>query len=151
MEYERFGGNSKLFLFGIICMVISLGLLFFSLYILPYFLWELSYNVPDFILDLLAKYQDEYRYTSAGSKTVVWLIFFVPCVITGVISYFVSRHLESKMYGIEEPPQEESEKAPGEMQKQIKESASLGGKILGLMIVIVVVILLLQYFVSSTV
>lgn len=151
MEYERFGGSSKLFLFGIICLVISLGLLFFSLYILPYFLWELSYNVPDFILDLLAKYQDEYRYTSAGSKTVIWLMFFIPCVITGVISYFVSRHLDNKMYGIEEPPQEESERAPGEMQKQIKESASLGGKILGLMIAIVVVILLLQYFVSSTV
>jgi hypothetical protein len=151
MEYERFGGNSKLFIFGIICLVISLGLLFFSLYILPYFLFEWSYNIPDFILNLLAKYQDDYHYTLAGSKFVVWMMFFVPCVITGLISYFITRHLESKMYGPDITPVEEQPQNEGEIQKQIKESASLGGKIIGLMIAIVVVILLLQYFVQSTV
>ncbi|MFT4057928.1 MAG: hypothetical protein QM652_00105 [Legionella sp.] len=151
MEYERFGGNSKLFIFGIICLVISLGLLFFSLYILPYFLFEWNYDVPDFILNLLTIYQDNYHYTLAGSKFIVWMLFFVPCVLTGLASYFVSRYLDSKMYGPETPPIEEQEKNTEELQKQIKESVSLGGKILGLMIAIVVIILLLQYFVQSTV
>lgn len=149
MEYDRFGGNSKLFFFGITCLVISLGLFFFSLYILPYFIWELSYNIPDFILNLLAMFQDDYHYTSAGSKTIVWLMFFIPCVITGLISYFVSRYLDKKMYETETTPIEE-EKPEGEVQREIKESASLGGKILGLMIAIVVIILLLQYFMQFT-
>ncbi len=96
-------------------------------------------------------YQDDYHYTSAGSKTVVWLIFFIPCVITGLISYFVSRHLDNQMYGNELNPNVDEGKSSVEIQKQLKESASFGGKILGLMIAIVVVILLLQYFIQSTV
>lgn len=150
MEYDRLGGNNKLFFFGIICLVISIGLFFFSLYLIPYFLWEWGYDIPDFILNMLATYQDDYHYTSAGSKTVVWLIFFIPALITGLISYFVSRHLDNQMYGTGAPPAEEQEKASGEVQKQIKESAGLGGKILGLMILVVVLLFLLQYFVQST-
>lgn len=148
MESNRFGGNNKLFIFGMLCLAISLGLFIFSLYLLPYFIFEWSYNVPDFILNLLAMYQDDYQYSSAGSKTVVWLLFFVPCVITGLISYFISRYFDNKMYGI--PASEEPEKSSIDLKKEIKESASIGGKILGLMVAIVVVILLLQYFVQST-
>ncbi len=150
MEYDRLGGNTKLFIFGVICLVISLGLLFFSLYILPYFIWELGYNMPDFVLNMLAMYQDDYHYTSAGSKTIVWLIFFIPCVITGFISYFISNYLDKQTYGSEIMP-EPQQRPAGEIPQQIKESASLGGKILALMILIVVVLLLLQYFVQLTV
>lgn len=150
MEYERLGGNNKLFIFGVLCLVTSLGLLFFSLYLLPYFIWELSYNIPDFILSFLARLQDDYRYSSAGSKTVVWFVFFVPCVITGIISYFISHYLDNKIPGITPEVKQEPEKPAGETQKQIKESASLGLQILGLMVIIVVAILLLQYFVQST-
>lgn len=149
MEYDRLGGNNKMFLFGIICLVISLGLLFFSLYILPYLIWELSYGVPDFILTFLAKFEDDYHYSVATSKTLVWLIFFIPCLVTGLISYFVSRYLDKKMYGEELGIPPAPEKPAGEVQRQIKESASLGGKILALMICIVVVILLLQFVIQS--
>jgi hypothetical protein len=95
-------------------------------------------------------YQDDYHYTSAGSKAVVWFIFFIPCAITGLISYFVSHHLDKQIYGNELPPQTNEGKSTAEIQKELKESASFGGKILGLMIAIVVVILLLQYFIQST-
>lgn len=150
MEYDRLGKNSKVFFFGITCLVVSLGLFLFCLYILPYFIWELSYNIPDFILDLLAKLQDSYHYTSMGSKTIIWLLFFIPCIITGLISYFVSHYIDSQN-GLE-PTVVEQEKLDGaQIKKEIKESASLGLKIFGLMVVIVVAILLLQYLAQSTV
>ncbi|CAM4494445.1 MAG: hypothetical protein LEGION0403_FIIPPAGN_00504 [Legionella sp.] len=150
MEPNRFGGHNKLFIFGMICLTTSLGLFFFSLYLLPYFFFEWSYNIPDFILDLMAKYQDDYQYTAAGSKTLIWLMFFIPCLITGIISYFISRYFDQQMYGPEINPEKEQNKQPGELQREIKESATLGGKILGLMIVIVVLIFLLQYVIQST-
>ncbi|MGC1182854.1 hypothetical protein [Legionella sp.] len=148
MQSNGFEGNSKLFITGISCLVISLGLFFFCLYILPYFLWQLSYPIPDFIFNLLAKYQDDYHYSSAGSKFFIWLIFFVPCVITGLICYFISQHLDKQRLGI--PSQSGSKMSDDQLQKQIKESVSLGGKILGLMIAIVVILLLLQYLIQST-
>ena len=146
MEQDRFGNNNKLYIVGIVCLVLSLGLLLFSLYILPYLLWELNYNVPSFIIDLLETLQDDYLYTPSGSKWVVWLIFFIPSVITGFISYLVSNYIDNKIYGIQSKSAESGEKLTAEeIQKQIKESASLGGQILALMVLIVVVILLIQY------
>lgn len=150
MEYDKIGKSSKLFFFGIACLVISLGLFFFSMYLLPYLFWELSYDIPDFVLTLIARYQDDYHYSSAGSKTIVWLMFFIPCAIIGFISYFVSNYLDKKVYGIEEPTSEETGRPAEEIKKEIKESAGLGLQILGLMIIIVVVILLLQYLIQST-
>jgi len=144
MEQDRFGQNNKLYITGIICLVISLGLFFFSLYILPYFLWELNYGVPSFIIDMLAMFQDDYLYTVSGSKWIVWMIFFIPSLITGFISYLISNYIDNKIYGIKS--NESGEKLTAEeIQKQIKESASLGGQILALMVVIVVIILFIQY------
>jgi hypothetical protein len=149
MDSNQIGSSNKLFIFGMICLATSLGLFIFCLYLLPYFIWELGYHIPDFILNLLATYQDEYNYSSAASKTIIWLMFFIPCIITGIISYFISRYFDTKMYDV--PISEETEKSHEELKKDLKDSASLGGKILGLMIVIVILVLLLQYFVQFTV
>jgi ATP/ADP translocase len=149
MESSRFGEHNKLFIFGMICLATSLGLFIFCLYILPYFIWELGYNIPDFILNLLAKYQEDYHYSSAASKTIVWFLFFIPCIITGIISYFISRYFDKQVS--DEPTTTAEEKSNAELKKQMRESVSLGGKILGLMMIIIMLILLLQYFIESTV
>lgn len=149
MEYEKIGANSKLFIFGMICLVISLGLLLLSLYILPYFLWELHYSVPDFILELLASYQDDYGYSLGTSKAIVWFSFFGPCVVFGLISYFASRHLDSLQYEI--PSTSNSEKSNIDIQKELKDSAGLGFKIIGLIVLIFLGIWLVQYVLQSSV
>ncbi|KTC90262.1 hypothetical protein OQJ18_04730 [Fluoribacter dumoffii] len=151
MEQDRFGSNSKLYILGMICLVLCLGLFFFSLYILPFLLWGLNYNVPDFVLDLLSSLQDDYNYTPGASKLIAWLLFFVPSMITGLISYFVSNHIDNNLYKSEMNIEEVSEKPQGkQISKELKESAGFGLKILGLMILIVVVIFLLQYLIQST-
>ncbi|KTD68305.1 MULTISPECIES: hypothetical protein [Legionella] len=151
MEQDRFGSNSKLYILGMICLVLCLGLFFFSLYILPYLAWGLNYNVPAIVLDLLGSLQDEYNYTVGASKLIVWLIFFVPSMITGLISYFVSNHIDNNLYKSELKVEEEEENPPTkQIGKEIKESAGLGLKILGLMILIVLVIFLLQYLIQAT-
>lgn len=151
MEQDRFGSNSKLYILGMICLVLCLGLFFFSLYILPYLAWGLNYNVPDFVLDLISSFQDNYNYTDGASKLITWLIFFVPCVITGLISYFVSNHIDNNLYKSELKPEIEEEAPPTKhIGREIKESAGFGLKILGLMIVIIIAIFLLQYLIQAT-
>ncbi|HHF7365482.1 TPA: hypothetical protein ACPSKY_000578 [Legionella bozemanae] len=151
MEQDRFGSNSKLYILGMICLVLCLGLFFVSLYILPYLAWGLNYNVPDMVLTMLSSLQDDYNYSVGASKLIVWLIFFVPCVITGLISYFVSNYIDNNLYKSELNVEEESENLPHkQIGKEIKESAGFGLKILGLMILIVIVIFLLQYLIQAT-
>ncbi|WP_131794562.1 hypothetical protein [Fluoribacter gormanii] len=151
MEQDRFSSNSKLYILGMICLVLCLGLFFFSLYILPFLAWGLNYNVPEVILTLLSSLQDDYNYTVGTSKLIVWLIFFVPGLITGLISYFVSNYIDNNIYKSELNIKEEQE-SPSTKQigKEIKESAGFGLKILGLMILIVIAIFLLQYLIQIT-
>ncbi|WP_454782363.1 hypothetical protein [Legionella sp. WA2022007384] len=151
MEQDRFGNNSKLYILGMICLVLCLGLLFYSLYILPYLAWGLNYNVPEVVMTLLSSLQDDYNYTVGASKVIVWLIFFVPSLITGLISYFVSNHIDNNLYKSELHTKEEQENPPSkQIGKEIKESAGFGLKILSLMILIVTAIFLLQYLIGVT-
>lgn len=140
--------NNKLFILGMVCLVISLCLFFLCLYVLPNFIWGLRYDMPTFIFNLLVKYQDDYHYTSARSKLIVWLILVIPCIITGIISYFIARYLDNKVYGVELESPEEQEKIHEHIQEEIKESATLSGKIFILMIVIVAALFFLHFLIT---
>lgn len=141
--------NNKLFIFGIICLVISLGLLFFSLYILPYLIWEFNYDVPDFIITLISNYQDNY-YSLTASKTIVWLYFFIPAVFFGFVSYFVSNYIDKHTPELQNPEEEEQKQESNLNRESLKESASLGGKLIAIIILIFVVVLIMQEFISIT-
>lgn len=152
MEHDRFKMSGKLYILGMVCLVLSLGFFFLSLYILPYLIWQLNYKMPAFVLNLLAKLEDNYNYSVAASRFIVWFIFFIISLITGFVSYFVSNRIDSQIYNVEtQTPEFEEQLPPKEIGKEIKESASFGLKILGLMVLIVIIILLLQFVIQFTV
>lgn len=86
--------NNTIFAVGIICLALSLGFILFALYILPYLMFDLSYNVPELIAEYMEWLQDKYSYTMATSKLMVWLTFLIPGLATGYISYYVSHYLD---------------------------------------------------------
>ena len=151
MEYDRYQEHSKLYLFGILCLLMCLFLLFFSLYLVPYLIWDLHYNVPDLISTLIVFFQEHYYVSNTGSKILVWLLFFIPSLVTGILSYYVSNFIDSKVLHVESETDEEQVKQHSAVVKKVvKESVKLGFKILSLMIMIVLVILLLQIMVKYT-
>ncbi|KTC93242.1 hypothetical protein [Legionella cincinnatiensis] len=150
MEQDRFSHNHKLYILGMICLLLSLGLFVFSLYIIPFFIWDLNYNVPYFILALLNLFQEEYDYSIEASKVIVWCIFFIPSIVTGLISYVVSNYIDNRIYKTEQ----ESEENQGNLYNQEKrrarqESVVFSLKILGLMILFIFLIFLFQYLIQS--
>ncbi|ARB91298.1 hypothetical protein [Legionella longbeachae] len=150
MEQDRFSHNQKLYILGMICLLLGLGLFVFSLYIIPFFIWDLNYNVPYFILALLNLFQEEYNYSIEASKVIVWLIFFIPGIVTGLISYVVSNYIDNQIYKAEQ----KSEENQGNLYNQEKrivrqESIFFSLKILGLMILFVFLIFLFQYLIQS--
>ena len=151
MEYDRYQNNNKLYLLGIISLVLCLALLFFSLYILPFLIWKLNYDVPALITSLIISLQESYDLSSASSRFLVWLIFFIPALITGFISYYVSNYIDNKLYSKELEINNEITTASSiEKKEELKESAKLSFKIIGLMVIIVAVILFLQLLVQLT-
>ncbi|HAU3942032.1 TPA: hypothetical protein ACT96X_002943 [Legionella pneumophila] len=151
MEHSWYDNNNKLFVLGIICLIIFLVLFFFSIFIMPFLIWGLHYNVPDFVSNMIAYLEDKYYYSLPTSKTLVWLVFFIPSLIAGYLSYYISLYIDKKNFLKEKSIKEEQVKEnSSETNEQIKESASLGFKILILMVAILVVLFLLQEFVKLT-
>lgn len=86
--------RKNIFIVGIVCLVLSLGFLLFALYIVPYLVFNTGYNVPEFVMNFTTLLQEKYRYSSAGSKFVVWMVFVIPGLITGFISHYISHYLD---------------------------------------------------------
>lgn len=96
MAEESNSNNDKIFILGVVCLVLSLGFLLFSLYIVPFLLWDLAYDVPDMVTNMTSTLQEDYDYSSAGSKLIVWLMFFIPGLIAGCISYYISNRIDKE-------------------------------------------------------
>ncbi|HAU1247921.1 TPA: hypothetical protein F8S30_13785, partial [Legionella pneumophila] len=119
--------NSKLHILGIICLVTSLGLFFFSLYIVPFLIWQLDYDIPDFISNMIAYGEDEYYFSPITSKTLVWLIFFTPSIIMGYLSYYISNYIDKNYLKLQEEPLEVTqEKSSSKPAGRGRDSTILG-------------------------
>lgn len=151
MEPDRFKNNHILYIVGLISLIFSVSLLFFSLYILPYLIWKLNYQVPDTLEYLITIFEESYDYTPAKSKILAWLVFFIPSLLLGLVSYVTSNRIDNEIYKPDaDINEEDTPPAAPELRKEIKETASVGFKIIALMVVIVVIILLLQLFFQVT-
>lgn len=146
MEYDRYKGNNKLYILGISSLILCLGLFFFSMYLVPFLAWGQYYNVPYFVLTLISTFEDVYYFSHGISRLLVWSLFFIPSVIAGIISYYISNFIDNRLLGIEpEIDEEEIKQHSLEVKQEFQESASLGLKILFLMFLIVVAILIIQF------
>lgn len=139
--------NNKLFILGIICLVLCIALVLFSVFIIPYLIWSLNYNVPETVLAFIAYFEDNYYFTEPASRLIVWLLFFIPGLIAGFLSYIISYKIDNKVLGLEtekEETEEESIQRTDRIKKDLRESAGLGLKILILMLLILGLFLLVQ-------
>lgn len=124
--------NNKLFIFGIINLVISLSCILYSLYILPFLIWNLSYEVADTVLELIAYFEDTFYYSKALSRLLTWLVFFIPGVITGLLAWYASLKIEKRVLGadLETPESGEDTGINTErLKRDMRESAGFGMKI----------------------
>ncbi|TAL60575.1 MAG: hypothetical protein EPN84_09270 [Legionella sp.] len=144
MEYDRYKAHHKLYIIGILSLLGCLSLLLFSLYILPYMVWGDYYDVPEFVVSLIAFFED-LKYSSASSHFIVWLLFFLPALICGLISYYVSNYIDDELFDIKpETPEKDNYEKQRLKRLERRESANLSLKILGLMFLIFLAIFLIQ-------
>ncbi|CEG56995.1 hypothetical protein [Legionella fallonii] len=149
MEPDRYESNNKLYILGIICLISALSLFFFSLYIAPFLIWHLNYEVPGIVTILAANFEQQYNMSEGQANTLVWFIFFIPSLITGYIAYYVSNRIDNQIYKVGDAGKEQERKnIPPPVTRDISESAGLAFKIIFLMVAIVAIILLLQLLVQ---
>ncbi|MBA4697189.1 MAG: hypothetical protein H2069_07370 [Legionella sp.] len=130
MESDRYQKNSKLFIIGIISLLFSLSLLAFSLYILPYLLWDLFYRVPAFVLNWREGIKNFYEISELGAAWIVFLIFIIPAVFFGYISYLTSNYIDDRIFN----PAPLTTEKPEVEKKELRETFGWVFKILGMIL-----------------
>lgn len=145
MEYDRYKDNHLMYIGGIISLVLCLACVIFSLYILPFLIFGLRYDIPHFILLLLDWLQVDYSLSYPTSALLVWFLFSIPGLNAGFISYYVSNDIDNRLLGLEpEKNQLDVMENASELNRKRRESIDLAFKILFLMLLVVLVILLLH-------
>ncbi|MBA2656516.1 MAG: hypothetical protein H0U70_05960 [Tatlockia sp.] len=144
MEQDRFQQNSKLFVIGLISLLLCLSLLALGLYIVPYLLWDWRYGVPGMVIELHEWFKENYNFNNSGASWMVFLTFMVPAIICGLISQWTSKYIEKKMFGLEL----HSPERKMEIHKDIQETVSFGLKIFLLIILVIVAVSIVEWMVT---
>ncbi|WP_028388500.1 hypothetical protein [Legionella fairfieldensis] len=147
MEHDRYEQNSKLFVIGLLCLLLSLTLLAFGLYILPYLLWNWRYDIPDFVLSWREWLKEYYNFTDSGASWLIFLVFFIPAIICGFISRWASNYIDNQINGIVPAP--EPQKHREEIKRDLQESFGFGLKIFLLIILVLVAVTALEWLIAS--
>lgn len=149
MESDRYQRHHVLYLVGIVCLLLCLSLVFLLLYILPYLIWKLNYDLPEFITTMIAFFEDKYYASEVRSRVYVGIVLFIPILITGLVSYYVSNFIDDEIYKNELTSDEATEEKnhSEEVKKERRESATIGFEIIGLIILVVVGLTVIQFLI----
>lgn len=132
MEEDRYAVNKPLYILGMICLIGSMSLIMFSLYIMPRVFWNLHYDVPEFVTEWQVWLQEDQSWTLSSANWTVFGAFFVPGVLLGWISYLTSNRLEEQLPKLSEPH------AAHEVVRSSPEGNRLFWKVLLLLLIIVI-------------
>lgn len=143
MEHDRFGENKVMYIIGMVCMIISLSLFLFSIYILPVLLWNWSYSVPDYVIMWRENLRVYFGCSEFSAGGLLFLIMMVPALITGLVSHFISNAIDNQIYGI---VKEEPEPVSTENKRAaFKESFSFSGKVIFLLVLVVLAVWFVEW------
>ncbi len=135
MEIDRYERNHKVFIIAMLSMIISLALLGFVLYMLPYLMFDWVYNVPSFIVTWSEWFVDNYNYSEHGARRIILLIFtIIECTFI-FIAYLTSNSIEKQIF----KPEIQYTNPIKKNSNQDREGLHLGLKILFIIFIVFLV------------
>lgn len=140
--------NERKFLIGLAALLIAMTFIGFALYISPYLLWDLHYDVPEFVPDWLYWLQQKGALTPGGAAWALFFIFFMPGLIAGLFVYVTFNRIEQQKFL--ESSQETSHQQNAS-DTSWKESSKLLGQLLLLVAIIFLVARILEWLIASPV
>ncbi|MBA2648574.1 MAG: hypothetical protein H0U75_03060 [Legionella sp.] len=138
MQYGAYHKDEKFYIIALIFLVGCLGTLLFSLYITPYLIWNLPYEIPRFIIQMVHNIRQEHGYTEATSRMLVGLIFYALSIMFGVLTYLFSNKSNTIDHEAASTNDENSqriiEQSQAENRSHMHESLNLALKLLCLLV-----------------
>jgi hypothetical protein len=81
---------------GIFFLVLTQIFILCALYLFPFLILGLHYDVPEMLYSILTYIQENWGYGDFASRLIVWLALILPALIAGYISYFLTNKAPTK-------------------------------------------------------
>ncbi len=145
MEPDRYQKNHKLYIFGMLCLLVSLSLLFFTVYLFPHLIFGWRYDVPEFITFWREWIMSSYGVSTHYASRLIFLFFFVGVLLFGLGAYFGSTRIDNEIYGINQ------EHAPERIKKtrDLSESFQFFLKALGIIVLFYFSTIVFEWLISA--
>lgn len=146
MEQDRYGSSKKLFIFGMFCLLLSVILIVFGLYISPHVMLGFQYDVPEFIIIWQTKLMHATKYPQGvtGFFMVAFLGFLG--FLFGLVAHKISNHIDQNLL-IEKQQEQEDRSEPLITNSTIK-TLSLTTKIIITTILLLIVLFSVEWLIS---
>lgn len=136
MEQDRYEQNHVLFIVGLISLISCLGLLLFTLFMLPHLVFGWHYAVPEFISYFREWIVSTYGLNISQARLVVFGILSTLVLLSGYISYYASTQIDDKLYTLKTPIVEDPPKSTKKLSQSTKESIRYFLIVLGVIIIV---------------
>lgn len=145
MEPDRYQQNHALYVFGMISLVISLGMFLYSIYIFPNLVFHWRYDVPAFISYLRIWIVENYGLSTSQTSWVIMLFFLSIAFVFGFFALIASRNIENSIY----PEQATIAEAHEKKAKRLKNPSRFFWKVVGVVILAYLATIVFHWIISS--
>ena len=144
MEPDRYQKHHVLFIIGLVSLLSSLILIFFSAFLLPHLLFAWQYNVPEFIFFWRESLTANYGLTFSKSSQYIFLFFFLLAVLFGIVAYIISKRIDDEIYYNQLPVTI----TPNKSSQNLKEFSRYFFHVLWIVTLVALALLVVHLFVS---
>ncbi|WP_367607194.1 hypothetical protein [Legionella sp. W05-934-2] len=154
LEQDRYQKSPKLYVIGLTMLVLFWVFILYSLYIIPFLIWDLRYDIPELVLSWLFYLQFDLGMSVRLSKVLTFLTYALPALVFMLISSIISNYIDNKIVREEENkvrtsiPVDEAPQPTSAALGPIKQDISFATKLVLLMLVALVVLFTVEWLIS---
>lgn len=138
--------NNKLYIICMICLVLSLCLTAFAIYIFPVIFWNIRYDIPEFVGSLQGWFVDNYNFQANSANWIVILLFLVPGILAGIATQVITRMIENS----ESEQMVEKPQSSAPVSDSSGDSLGFALKVLFLVLLVIAAVFFSEWFFSAT-
>lgn len=135
MESDRYQLHPRTYVLGMVCLLLSMSLLLFSLYLVPYVIWQFNYDLPGWIFSWFETLKEMFLTTDTITRLLVWLSFVIPGLICGFFAWLASNQIDDELHV--EPTDSQQPPPVSHLKEEVSASVSFGGRVLLLVILVI--------------
>ena len=145
MDDLRQPKSEKLFILGLVSLILGFSLLIFSLYLAPNILFGWHYSIPEFYMNWSNWMQYTFNYSDEIASKMLLLVFFISSIVLVLIAYVISNIMDKQL----QVPETVENLKPKKDKKISHEGLDLGLKLFFIIILVFILAAVFEWVIYN--